>query len=205
MEQRSEAVTTHTFASMAARRDSHARSLYELRFAVEALLKSSPTKVGREMLDERLRFVHHEAVANGLYESCDGDDPIIEATHEVIGSLLPMIEEQLEHEALYGRGAAEQKEVSAENLWWMARHILSDRQLPSDKISRWLGFIHGVLAVRGRLSVAEERDATRGIFHRAYALLRIARPASASMGEIAGKAAGESERVIEAGRKDNRT
>jgi hypothetical protein len=189
MEQRAEAAA-QTFASMAARRVSHGESLSELRFAVEALLEGSPSEVGREILLDQLRFAHGGAVDTGVYESCDGEDPIIEATHEVIGNLLPMIDEQLQFEILYGRGEGEQKEVSAENLSWMARHILANRELPSDKISRWLGFIQGVLAVRGRLSVAAERDATRGIFHRAYSILRIAKPVSASMAQIATKLSG---------------
>lgn len=205
MEQRSEAVTTHTFASMAARRASIAGSLSELRSAIEALLQGPHSEVGRDLLVDQLRFAHDEAVEIGLYESCDGEDPIIKATHDVIGNLLPMIDEQLEYEVRCRRDGAEQKEVSAENLSWMARHILSNPELPADKISRWLGFLQGVLAVRGRLSVAAERDATRGIFHRAYALLRIAKPASASMGEIAGKTDGGAARVIGAVRKENRT
>lgn len=190
MEQRAEGGAPHTFASMSARRTSHAESLSELRFAVEALLEGSPSEVGREILLDQLRFAHTDAVGTGLYESYDGEDPITEATHEVIGNLLPMIDEQLQFETLYGRIEGEQKEVSAENLSWMARHILANRELPSDKISRWLGFIQGVLAVRGRLSVAAERDATRGIFHRAYSLLRIAKPVSASMGAAVAKISG---------------
>jgi hypothetical protein len=188
MEQRAGPHTAHTFASMAARRMSHAESLSELRFAVEALLVGSPSEVGREILLDQLRFAHTGAVGTGLYESYDGEDPIIEATHQVIGNLMPMIDEQLQFEALYGRDEKEQKEVSAENLSWMARHILANRELPADKISRWLGFIQGVLAVRGRLSVTAERDATRGIFHRAYSVLQIARPVSASMGAAVTKA-----------------
>lgn len=190
MEQRAGTATTHTFASMTARRASHAESLSELRFAVEALLEGSPSEVGREILIDQLRFAHAGATGIGLYESYDGEDPVIEATHEVIGNLLPMIDDQLQYETLYGRDEAEQKEVSAENLSWMARHILSNRELPSDKISRWLGFIQGVLAVRGRLSVSAERDATRGIFHRAYSLLRIAKPVSASMNATITKVSG---------------
>jgi hypothetical protein len=204
MEQRAEAGYVHTFASMSARRVSHAESLSELRFAVEALLDGSPSEVGREILVDQLRFAHSEAVGTGLYESYDGEDPIIEATHEVIGNLLPMIDEQLQFETLYGRDEKEQKEVSAENLSWMAHHILSNRELPSDKISRWLGFIQGVLAMRGLLSVAAERDATRGIFHRAYSLLRIAKPVSASMGAVAGKVSDAAYRVLQLLRKDDR-
>lgn len=185
------------FASMNERRTSYAESLSELRFAVEALLEGSLTEVGRELLVDQLRFAHGHAAKIGLYESYDGEDPIIEATHAVIGNLLPVIDQQHEFETLYGREAGEQQEVSGANLSWMARHIAANRDLPSDKISRWLGFIQGVLAVRGRLSVIAERDATRSIFHRAYALLRIGKPTSASMDENSGKGVGADPRLLD--------
>jgi hypothetical protein len=52
--------------------------------------------------------------------------------------------------------------------------------------------------------VAAERDATRGIFHRAYSLLRIAKPVSASMGAVAGKVSDAAYRVLQLLRKDDR-
>jgi hypothetical protein len=168
-----------TFGSAAERREAHASALCEMRRAVESLLEGAATDAGRDLLLEDLRAAHEAAASTGVYESCDGEDPIIEATHQVVSLLIPAIDQQLEFEALYGRDP--QKEVSADNLSWMARHILGSRDLPSDKISRWLGFIQGVLAVRGRLSVSAERDATRPIFHRAYSLMRISKPRSASM------------------------
>ncbi|BBA65589.1 hypothetical protein [Xanthomonas phage XacN1] len=39
---------------------------------------------------------------------------------------------------------------------------------PSDKMHRWLGFVQGVLAARGAISVDEERNYTRPIFHELY-------------------------------------
>lgn len=36
---------------------------------------------------------------------------------------------------------------------------------PFDKMNRWLGFIQGVLAMRGIISVDEEREFTRPLFH----------------------------------------
>lgn len=48
--------------------------------------------------------------------------------------------------------------------------------LPIDKLSRWLGYIQGVLADRGKLDVAAERDRTRPIFHEAYEAMGIDRP-----------------------------
>ncbi len=63
-----------------------------------------------------------------------------------------------------------QEETSLENLNWMCNTILEKmNDLPEDKINRWIGFVQGVLAVKGCLSVADERDRTRPLFHAAYA------------------------------------
>ncbi len=59
--------------------------------------------------------------------------------------------------------------ASANNLRWMIEHIRTNSQsLPLDKINRWIGYIQGVLAAEGILDVAEERNRTRPIYHRAY-------------------------------------
>lgn len=39
---------------------------------------------------------------------------------------------------------------------------------PTDKMHRWLGFVQGVLAAKGAISVDEERAYTRTIFHELY-------------------------------------
>lgn len=169
------------FETFAARRRAHASALHTLKDAIDALVAGSPSDKGADLLLEDLKAAHREAASVDLYASNDGPDPMVEATHNVVGNLRQFIEEQRDFEVLYGRPPSEQIEVSAENLAWMAGHILSDAELPTDKISRWTGFIQGVLAVRGRLSVSLERTATRPIFHRAYAKSGIARPASASM------------------------
>jgi hypothetical protein len=49
---------------------------------------------------------------------------------------------------------------------------------PDDKVSRWLGFVQGVMAVKGLISVDEERDLTRPLFHRAYEEMGIENPPS---------------------------
>lgn len=46
----------------------------------------------------------------------------------------------------------------------MIREIATDDTMPIDKVARWTGFIQGVLATRGVISVDEERDRTRRIF-----------------------------------------
>jgi len=74
-------------------------------------------------------------------------------------------------------------ETSFGNLRWMADRCLSDDTMPLDKVSRWVGFIQGVLATQGLLSVAEERDRTRPLFHAAYFAMGIEPPASMSRGD----------------------
>lgn len=60
--------------------------------------------------------------------------------------------------------------TSLPNLRWMQAQILiQGGTMPIDKLNRWIGYIQGVLAVRGFLDVGAERDRTRPIFHEAYA------------------------------------
>lgn len=47
------------------------------------------------------------------------------------------------------------------------RAVLLASTMPIDKLGRWTGFIQGVMASRGWLDVAAERDRTRPIFNRA--------------------------------------
>ena len=58
--------------------------------------------------------------------------------------------------------------TGAKHLLWMCRIAREQRDWPDDKQARWLGFIQGVLVMRGLLSVEAERDATRPLFHAAY-------------------------------------
>jgi len=59
--------------------------------------------------------------------------------------------------------------LSLENLLWICRQGEREADiLPLDKISRWLGFVQGCLAMRGLIQVDEERDVSRPIFHKAY-------------------------------------
>src|SRR5690606_15385660 len=60
-------------------------------------------------------------------------------------------------------------ETSLANLAWMCRTALAGIEtLPIDKINRWLGFVQGVLAIRGLITVQGERDFSRPLFHAAY-------------------------------------
>lgn len=49
----------------------------------------------------------------------------------------------------------------------MVNRIITE-DLPEDKISRWIGFIQGVMSVKGYISVNEERDFSRPLFHSVY-------------------------------------
>lgn len=56
------------------------------------------------------------------------------------------------------------------NLCWMCRTALAEMDAyPIDKLSRWLGFVQGVLVMHGLVHVDEERDFSRPLFHAAYA------------------------------------
>lgn len=55
------------------------------------------------------------------------------------------------------------------HLRWMCQTALKELDCwPDDKASRWLGFIQGVMACRGYVTVAGEREHSRSIFHAAY-------------------------------------
>jgi hypothetical protein len=73
----------------------------------------------------------------------------------------------------------EDGETSYKNLRWMVQTCLDEiHTMPLDKVSRWVGFIQGVLATKGLLSVSEERDRTRPLFHEAYAAMGLGKPES---------------------------
>lgn len=118
-----------------------------------------------------------------LYNAFEGEEPLVEATHEIVRNLFPLTENLIEMEG-FVQPEGQQKEVSGLNVNWMAQHILGNAHLPIDKISRWLGFIQGVLAVRNLLSVKDERDSSRSIFHRAYKAMGILPPKTASREEV---------------------
>lgn len=79
-------------------------------------------------------------------------------------------------------GARERADTtSVEHLHWMIDHALEHiNNWPTDKTSRWIGFVHGVLAVKsGTFSVGAERDRTRPIFHEAYEAMGLNKPETA--------------------------
>ena len=50
----------------------------------------------------------------------------------------------------------------------MGIYCISHHEMPIDKISRWLGFIQGILYAHNLLDINEERDITRPLIHAAY-------------------------------------
>lgn len=59
--------------------------------------------------------------------------------------------------------------TSLANCDWMIDQCLKNATtMPLDKLNRWIGFVQGVLAVRGYLDVDAERERTRPLFHAAY-------------------------------------
>lgn len=57
--------------------------------------------------------------------------------------------------------------TSTANLLWMCDTALT-RDMPLGKMSRWLGFVQGVMATKGLIDVDEERDFSRPLFHAVY-------------------------------------
>jgi hypothetical protein len=51
---------------------------------------------------------------------------------------------------------------------WMCQTAIANSHYPIDKLSRWLGFVQGVLFTTGHISIVEERDFSRPLFHAAY-------------------------------------
>jgi hypothetical protein len=55
--------------------------------------------------------------------------------------------------------------TSTEHLIWMCEYCLENLEtMPIDKLSRWVGFVQGIMAANKVLDVDEERNRTRPIF-----------------------------------------
>jgi hypothetical protein len=51
-------------------------------------------------------------------------------------------------------------------------------EMTEDKISRWLGYVQGIMTIYGWITVAAERENTRPLFHQAYEDLGLNKPKS---------------------------
>ena len=56
-------------------------------------------------------------------------------------------------------------ETNPIHLLWMLQQITEDETMSQTKRHRWLGYIQGVLVMKGVFTVTEERDYTRPIFN----------------------------------------
>lgn len=64
---------------------------------------------------------------------------------------------------------ADDPRLSLENLLWMCETAASKAdQMREDKISRWLGFVQGCLAMRRLIDCDAEREISRPLFYSAY-------------------------------------
>lgn len=55
---------------------------------------------------------------------------------------------------------------SSDDLYKLCQEVLEHGDLyPADKLHRWLGFVQGILCVKGVTSVDTERDFTRPLLH----------------------------------------
>jgi hypothetical protein len=91
------------------------------------------------------------------------EDPRAEASAEIFRRYLALLD-GCTHDPLEAH-----PRLSIANLVWICEQgVAQAHVLPLDKISRWLGFVQGCLAMRGLSDVDVERDETRPIFHRAY-------------------------------------
>ena len=78
--------------------------------------------------------------------------------------------------------SSEDSLIGYDNLAWMCRTALENiDSFPVDKLNRWLGFVQGVLCMKGLITVEGERDYSRPLFHEAYQTEGLEVPASRSM------------------------
>jgi hypothetical protein len=64
------------------------------------------------------------------------------------------------------------KDTNVSHLRWMLETLEENiNDYPTDKISRWIGYVQGVMAMKGLISVKAERDRTRPLFHDAYSAM----------------------------------
>lgn len=102
-----------------------------------------------------------KAIAN-VHEAVNiGDVPLREALHQTAHHLREITRGE-------GKGPGPNY-FSTGNLYWMMDTVLANIEtFPTDKISRWIGFVQGVLGMKDLLVIDDERDRTRPFFQAAY-------------------------------------
>lgn len=56
------------------------------------------------------------------------------------------------------------KETTIPHLLWMLTELQTSTSMSETKRHRWLGYVQGVMVMRGFITVDEERESTRSIF-----------------------------------------
>jgi hypothetical protein len=108
--------------------------------------------------------------------------PVREALDKTLSGLHWMLFLQLEQNPVADDGVAEH----ATYAYALRMVETAQKELgvwPVDKTSRWVGYVQGIMAVRGLLDVQAERDRTRPFFHEAYRAEGIALPPSRDLGK----------------------
>lgn len=118
----------------------------------------------------------HKAIENVENAIQVSDEPLRNALREVLDALREVLD-ALQDKITSGLFSSAPHRISYNTLNSLAEQARQEIiTLPTDKISRWIGFIQGVLAADGFLDVKEERDSTRPIFHRAYKAMGVEIP-----------------------------
>jgi hypothetical protein len=100
-------------------------------------------------------------------------EPVQQVTLELFVRYAHILETTTEpvHSSVQGCGL--------EHLLWMCETARAQGPTwPLDKLSRWLGFVQGVMTLQGLLTVEGEREFTRPMFHAAYLAESVEVPAS---------------------------
>lgn len=101
------------------------------------------------------------------------ESPIFKASKPIFKRYISILEEEPPGD--YG------DQTSPRHLIRLCQEAISRPDLPDDKLSRWLGFVQGVMTVKGLISVDKERDITRFLFHKAYEEMGLKQPKSVSV------------------------
>jgi len=107
---------------------------------------------------------------------------VTQATREIIKNYIPILEKE------FIKPNKKSKTKNIFRLLKMCHTILnctydedtnqSKNKMTEDKLSRWLGYIQGVMSVYNLIDVEIERNLTRPLFHKVYADMGIEKPES---------------------------
>ena len=68
-------------------------------------------------------------------------------------------------------------DIAFPHLRWMMQTCIDNIDAyPTDKLSRWIGYVQGVLICKGVTTTNDERNCSRALFHTAYESMGISIP-----------------------------